>query len=118
MRILLKMIAVALLAGCAADENADYRAKSLHQQADSGDSWRPRPRQPAASLAKHRGNAIVVTPAAATVDSKAYQGCMDLWDPRTHMSQTEWQNACQRTAYRTQELRREAEERGRAWKRQ
>jgi hypothetical protein len=42
---------------------------------------------------------------------------MDLWDTQTRMSQTEWQRACQRTSHRDQELQREANEIGHAWKR-
>ena len=114
---LLKIIAVALLAGCAGEERADYRAKSIHQHADKGYSARVRPRPPAASLAKQSDNAVTITPVAAAIDSKAYQDCMNLRDPQTHMSQTEWQRACQRTSHRDQELQREANEIGHAWKR-
>jgi hypothetical protein len=64
----------------------------------------PTPTLPPASPSAAAGNAATAVPNAGTVDAtvppthrETLNDCMAYWDAETHMSKTEWREACRRT---------------------
>ena len=114
MRILITL-AVLILAGCATKEPVTLKAKGARLHNGAGANAGFFAATPTAARIDARANVVTLNTSGS--GGKAFQDCMSLWDTRSHMRELEWRNACQRTQYRTEDMQREADERGRTWRR-
>jgi hypothetical protein len=98
------LLVTGFLAATAATMVSPVSAQSVRVQAPAAGGGIPSPAPPSAAPSAEPGHTANAVPAAGPADTtvppthrETLDDCMGDWDTQTHMSKSEWREACRRT---------------------